>query len=1509
MSVSKTPLQNLSNEQLVQIINDINNKLGENLKISTNSSKSWNKRRNIDTLAEWFDNQRAGYVLPLNFTLDDINNYINNLYKRRIKHEDDEYFNSFNRDDYKKEDPIDVYTRIISQDRFNKQRVIEDRIRTAREALDDAINLIRQQQHTILQNNDRLIIPDAPLIKNKQNYYTPENEELYDYLDKHYTKFSNKHRDFLIINEPHDLDRAVEQLVAYDKYKETDIKERKDNGKPIITYYFNSISSLDDIYEALQEVYNKEVKPFKIHFQLSGVFETQEFDYETYEEKYTYEAREIIWKNYKSSIPIIVKNKQNLEECKLYIETVLSSYETTTSNNKLSIVNSIAFTVSRMRKVSGHIKDLPIEFKKQHNNIIVDDEDDNLCWYRFLACCLYPEFRNTKKYKIIDRTKKAKKLLLEEHGITYTTKIPEEGTKILNTFQGITMEDMKESAEKHKINVDIYEYHKEEKYYDLQEQWYFNKDFTNCSALLFTQGLTVHIMYITDAEKLTSIHICPKCHSYTHHGHQNLNRFNEHVKHCDGKFKQQFIPVKEALPYCPHILNNPVYEYCLAHNIEWKPNIYYITYDFETMEEHINQTVGKSTTINSRLIPLSVASCVRASTTTTKSFSLRTSNTFISDWIDWLFEQSLIVYKDKLSYSCVPLEIDNNINTITILGFNSSRFDSNLFKQYLNTNHWKVECNSIIGTLSSLKQFVLISSKYPTKLRFIDAQSFVAGGTLKQFGEDFGNTTSEKNSSKGVFPYEAINSENYNDVLSKSEPFKYEDFYSYLNQRNPLSKKDYEQYVEDSKKYSTRWDYLLAYNENDVEMMIKPIDNLIKMNAEYKVDLLSNLSLSKNAACIKYALAYKDFNPEQHYGIVNEKNTFKPTLKWWIFKCNNYYNQDSKFNLTHPHNKQLRNLDKCVNKDDYKEFLKMYDNSCCHLCGEHFTPTNRPTLDRIDNDIGHELSNCKLACAECNKLRKRDDPKITSLRINLKKYCKINHLPTLINDEEEYYSLRNNITGGLSNVMHRYNIKGETHINKFRFELNKGIISYDTPNVMTHIVGVDFNSLYPSSFSSTKHDFNKYHGGIMYMPGSFVRRITDKQKCLNIINSKTRFQPEPKFLFKAEVKLSCPKCKLNYFINFPPIFRNINIKNTEETIGSYMYNYLQQNKLATIDKEERKLTMLVDTCGEYMTFSNYYLWFLLDHGLVLDDVKSVSIYEAQKGFGEFVSTFMSKRQNILSGLEKGSEKFYKISMNGSYGYDGMNTEKYAKIKICDRDKAYQYIISETYMNGAQLAENLFMIQQKPKYYHCSTCLQESFWTLDNAKYWYLTFYYDFMNRCLDMNRLHFIEGDSDSLYLAVAGNPNEGPEQLFYYVIKDRAFWDKHVYKFFPNPELNSVADEKKILGCAIEKTGENMIALAPKCYTIWNNNGQTKSLKLKGVSLKKNNIVSEDYNNVLLKNSIKLGQNINLQMNGGKMSKLTVNKNALTGCHTKMIVLPNQSCAPFITGFTTKDYFVENRD
>ena len=128
-----------------------------------------------------------------------------------------------------------------------------------------------------------------------------------------------------------------------------------------------------------------------------------------------------------------------------------------------------------------------------------------------------------------------------------------------------------------------------------------------------------------------------------------------------------------------------------------------------------------------------------------------------------------------------------------------------------------------------------------------------------------------------------------------------------------------------------------------------------------------------------------------------------------------------------------------------------------------------------------------------------------------------------------------------------------------------------------------------------------------------------------------------------------------------------------------------------------------------------------------------------------------------------------------------------------------------------------------------------------------------------------------------------------------------------PNPMINNVYDSKKILGASVEKVGECQVALCPKCYTLYNLDGLTKSLKLKGISLKKNNINANDYKEVIDEGIIKRGKNINLQLNQHLMSKITVNKNSLTGKHVKMVVLSNQSCAPYIDGLSAKDYFIEN--
>lgn len=87
-------------------------------------------------------------------------------------------------------------------------------------------------------------------------------------------------------------------------------------------------------------------------------------------------------------------------------------------------------------------------------------------------------------------------------------------------------------------------------------------------------------------------------------------------------------------------------------------------------------------------------------------------------------------------------------------------------------------------------------------------------------------------------------------------------------------------------------------------------------------------------------------------------------------------------------------------------------------------------------------------------------------------------------------------------------------------------------------------------------------------------------------NDKTTF-------FIASIKAHIDNRHINEFINFPSILHNIDINIHEPTLGSYMINYFTDRD-QKIGQSERMLTRLLSTRGEFVPFSSYYLWFLID---------------------------------------------------------------------------------------------------------------------------------------------------------------------------------------------------------------------------------------------------------------------------------------------------------------------------
>ncbi|KAK8886403.1 hypothetical protein M9Y10_041866, partial [Tritrichomonas musculus] len=295
----------------------------------------------------------------------------------------DEYFYK-NLHKYKISDPIDEYNKRKTHDKFNSQINKEKSIITHKLKYKNMLNE--------LLNNKPLLKPLPPtemkqLKPYAQKLFEAQNEELINFFENFGHDFQSKDYDYLIVNIPHDYDQALNLLIQHRKsLKDHDVVIKNKNKDPIVVYYLNSFSNIDDIFNYLENVvFKAERKPFKLTFELSGIFESPIKQHEASPGqspeiiRYDYEKRVINATNYKysSNIPITVQMNADLDKIKYYIESVLHNYEVSESSVKLTFVSSIAFTVHRLVKVTGKLQ-LPEELIKSRL-IITDNEDDKLC--------------------------------------------------------------------------------------------------------------------------------------------------------------------------------------------------------------------------------------------------------------------------------------------------------------------------------------------------------------------------------------------------------------------------------------------------------------------------------------------------------------------------------------------------------------------------------------------------------------------------------------------------------------------------------------------------------------------------------------------------------------------------------------------------------------------------------------------------------------------------------------------------------------------------------------------------------------------------------------------------------------------------------------------------------------------------------------------------------------------------------------------------------------------------
>jgi hypothetical protein len=423
--------------------------------------------------------------------------------------------------------------------------------------------------------------------------------------------------------------------------------------------------------------------------------------------------------------------------------------------------------------------------------------------------------------------------------------------------------------------------------------------------------------------------------------------------------------------------------------------------------------------------------------------------------------------------------------------------------------------------------------------------------------------------------------------------------------------------------------------------------------------------------------------------------------------------------------KKHRSITNNIAEKDYEAIKTMIERSNCHICHDGFTLSNKPTLDRINNEIGHTIQNVKPCCCYCNRYKSDKDDSTRLYMVQLKKYAHQNNFPFTIRKGQEhlYELLRASVRGGPSNVHNRRNIKGETTIKKLKLDDDNKVVAFESlgadgkPHVMTHVTMFDFNSLYPFCFGSIEVPFNPYTGGIMRMPSEPSHYTQDRKEILGIIHNK-------KNLFLVKLSGSIPKEKWNVrtpggvsdgatVFNFLPIYMSFDIVTDEKTIGKTMYEYMRKNGIPT-DRPERKFTQVLSTYGKLIGITNYYLWFLLNSCYFeIEDIEVMYVFNDNTAFTKFTNKFMNRKTIATTASEK---LFSKMIMNSSYCADGMNTENFTRSRMVNSDQAFILQLSPNFVNttvitpdirddkGNIVKHAIYQVELKPKTFSCRTNL-------------------------------------------------------------------------------------------------------------------------------------------------------------------------------------------------------------
>jgi hypothetical protein len=321
---------------------------------------------------------------------------------------------------------------------------------------------------------------------------------------------------------------------------------------------------------------------------------------------------------------------QFLDYFEAYVRDTIQNKNFIDSLTRFISIFTVLFDIFRLKPFGAKI--IGIEQFVKNKYINAYNEYNNLCFFAALA---YHNNPNLYKQRTVMATSAAKKLFKQYYKREY-----------FDNYIGTNDSELPHIAKFFKINIAMFGYDAEKKRYYLNREIYDKTITDRLNILMVLVGNKAHIMNVVDVEGLTGCYVCDLCHAFFKKDKHGDKTIKEHMDlHSKGLIhKNQMKFDNRPRAYIPHISGNKRYEYCLAHNIPYSPIRYFMTYDFETVEETMNVQKGDKTIINAHLHPITIAYAVHGEGITTECFDIRNPN-WITDWLDSMFSHAEEIVK------------------------------------------------------------------------------------------------------------------------------------------------------------------------------------------------------------------------------------------------------------------------------------------------------------------------------------------------------------------------------------------------------------------------------------------------------------------------------------------------------------------------------------------------------------------------------------------------------------------------------------------------------------------------------------------------------------------------------------------------------------------------------------------------------------------------------------------------------------------------------------------------